>query len=117
MSKKIDPRDYVVTPDTEVGPIDLSREEFILRNGQRLTDNLAEQLANDARAEIRQRNLIPGRKSLSGATGQHCPIHRDTLVAGSHSMALHLTVSGLGCPAFGVTRASCVALRAIRACR
>jgi len=76
MSKKINPRDYVVTPDAEVSPVDLSREEFILRNGQRLTEDLAEQLANDARAEIRQRNLIPGRKSLSGATGQHSPTIR-----------------------------------------
>ncbi len=76
MSKKLDPRDYVVTPGTAANPIDLSREEFILRSGQRLTEDLAEQLANDARAEIRQRNLIPGRKSLSGVTGQHSPTIR-----------------------------------------
>ncbi len=48
----------MVTPDTATA-IDLSREEFNLRSGQRLTEDLAEQLANDARAEIRQRNLIP----------------------------------------------------------
>lgn len=76
MSKKLDPRDYVVTPDTAVSPIDLSREEFILSSGQRLTEDVAERLANDARAEIRQRNLVPGRKSLSGATGQHSPTIR-----------------------------------------
>lgn len=76
MSKKIDPRDYVVTPDTAISLIDLSREEFILRSGQRLTEDLAKQLANDARAEIRQRNLIPGRKSLSGDNGRHSPAIR-----------------------------------------
>ena len=33
MSKTIDPRDYVVAPDAEISPIDLSREEFVLRSG------------------------------------------------------------------------------------
>jgi predicted HicB family RNase H-like nuclease len=73
MSKAIDPRDYVVTADTEISPIDLDREEFTLRGGRRLTEALAKELADEARAEIRRGNLIPGRKSLS-ASGQHSPV-------------------------------------------
>jgi predicted DNA binding CopG/RHH family protein len=73
--KKIDPRDYVITPDTEISTIDLDHEEFILPDGRRLTEELAEQLARDAGDEIRRRNLIPGRKSLSG-DGQHSPTIR-----------------------------------------
>jgi len=59
MSKAIDPRDYVVTADTEISPIDLDREEFTLRGGRRLTEALAKELADEARAEIRRGNLIP----------------------------------------------------------
>lgn len=64
--KKIDPRDYVVPPDAEISTIDLDREEFTLRDGRRLTEELAEQLARQAQDEIRQRNLVPGRKSVRG---------------------------------------------------
>ena len=76
-SKKdeIDPRDYVVTLETQISTIDLDREEFILRDGRRLTEELAEQLAREGVAEARRRNLIPGRKSLSGQ-GQHSPTIR-----------------------------------------
>jgi len=73
--KKIDPRDYVVTPDSKVSTIDLDREEFTLHDGRRLTEDLAEELAREAQAEIRRRNLIPGRKSLSGGE-QHSPTIR-----------------------------------------
>ncbi len=72
---KIDPRDYVVTPETQISTIDLDREEFILRDGRRLTEQLAEQLAREGVAEARRRNLIPGRKSLS-RQGQHSPTIR-----------------------------------------
>lgn len=89
MSKKVNPRDYVVTPDTAVSPIDLSREEFILRSGERLTEDLAEQLANDARAEIRQRNLIPGRKSLSGDSDRHSPTIRVRVPEELRALAEH----------------------------
>lgn len=74
-SKKIDPRDYIVTPDTEISTIDLVSEEFISHDGRRLTEDLADELAREAQAEIRQRNLIPGRKSLSGGR-QHSPTIR-----------------------------------------
>lgn len=73
MTKNLDPRHYVVTANAEVSNIDLSREEFTLPDGHRLTEDRAEQLASEARAEIGRRNLIPGRKSLSGG-GQHSPI-------------------------------------------
>jgi hypothetical protein len=73
--KKIDPRDYVVTADTKVTNIDLDREQIVLRDGRRLTEGLAEELALEAQAEIGRRNLIPGRKSLSG-DGQHSPTIR-----------------------------------------
>lgn len=64
--KKIDPRDYVVTPDSEVSSIDLDREVFILADGRRLTEELAEKMAAEGVAEARRRNLIPGGKSLAG---------------------------------------------------
>lgn len=73
--KQINPADYVVTPDTEISTIDLGREEFIVPDGRRLTEELAAQLARDAQNELRRRNLIPGRKSLSGG-GQHSPTIR-----------------------------------------
>lgn len=67
MSKrKLDPRAYVVGADSEISTIDLADEEFTLRDGRRLTDELADTLAAQALDEIRRRNLIPGRKSLSG---------------------------------------------------
>ncbi len=88
MSKKIDPRDYVVTPDTAVSSIDLDRQEFTLRDGRRLTEDLAEQLASQARAEIGRRNLIPGRKSLSGG-GQHSPTIHVRVPEQLHERAEH----------------------------
>lgn len=58
---------YVVGPD-----LDLDEEEFILKDGRRLTNELADQLAEETLAEVRRRNLIPGGKSLSGG-GVHSP--------------------------------------------
>lgn len=59
--------EYVVGPD-----LDLDEEEFILKDGRRLTNELAEQIAEETLAEVRRRNLIPGGKSLSG-DGVHSP--------------------------------------------
>lgn len=73
--KTVDPSDYIVTPDTLVSSIDLTTEEFTLRDGRRLTDDLAEQIGRDVRDEIRRRNLVPGRKSLTAA-GRHSPAIR-----------------------------------------
>lgn len=63
----IDPKNYRVEPGTEVSDIDLDAEEFTLADGTRLTEERAAALAAK-----RQRNLIPGRKSL-GEEGQHSP--------------------------------------------
>lgn len=65
-SAGIDPADYVVSADATIEDIDLDTEEVILPDGRRLTEDLAEQIASDAVAEARTRNLVPGRKSLSG---------------------------------------------------
>jgi predicted HicB family RNase H-like nuclease len=59
--------EYVIGPD-----LDLDEEEFILKDGRRLTNELAEQIAEETLAEVRRRNLIPGGKSLSGG-GVHSP--------------------------------------------
>jgi len=53
--------EYVVGPD-----LNLDEEEFILKDGRRLTNELADQLAEETLAEMRRRNLVPGGKSLSG---------------------------------------------------
>jgi predicted HicB family RNase H-like nuclease len=58
---------YVVGPD-----LDLDEEEFILKDGRRLTNERAEQIAQQTLTEARRRNLIPGGKSLSGG-GVHSP--------------------------------------------
>ena len=71
----LDPCEYVVRPDTEISDIDLDTEEFRLRDGRRLTEELAGRLARAAQTEIRRRNLVPGRKSLSG-DGTHSPVIR-----------------------------------------
>ncbi len=69
MSKKIDPRDYVVT-DTAVRSIDLDREEFTLRDGRRLSEDLAERLASQARAG--------SAGAISSPAANHCPVEGST---------------------------------------
>jgi hypothetical protein len=49
--------EYVVRPD-----LDLDENGFILKDGRRLTNQIAEETL----AEVRRRNLIPGGKWLSG---------------------------------------------------
>jgi predicted HicB family RNase H-like nuclease len=63
-----DPKDYVVGPEAVIEDVDLDDEEIYLRDGTRLTEQIAEQIAADTIAEIRRRNLIPGRKSLTGGS-------------------------------------------------
>lgn len=46
--------------------VDLDTEVVRLKGGRRLTNELAEQLAEETLAQARWRNLVPGRKSLSG---------------------------------------------------
>ena len=52
--------------------VDLDDEEIYLCDGTRLTEQRAEQIAADTLAEVRRRNLVPGRKSLTGG-GVHSP--------------------------------------------
>jgi hypothetical protein len=70
---KRDPKDYVFGPDTTVSDINLDEEEFTAPDGTRLTEEKAEQLANEYLADKRLANLIPGRKSLAG-DGSHSPV-------------------------------------------
>lgn len=67
----IDPSKYRIPPEAEVSDIDLDQEEVIYQ-GERLTEARAERFAAEALREVRQRNLVPGRKSLSG-NGSHSP--------------------------------------------
>lgn len=68
----IDPSRHVVSEDDTVEDVDLDTEVVRLRDGRRLTNELAEQLAEETLAEARRRNLVPGGKSLSGG-GIHSP--------------------------------------------
>lgn len=92
--KLLNPGDYIVTKDTEIADIDLGSEEFILRDGRRLTDELADELAEQGVAEARRRNLIPGGKSLSG-DGSHSPVVRFRVPA-TVSDALHARADAEG---------------------
>ncbi len=68
----IDLSKYVVTEDDAIEDIDLDTEVVRREDGRRQTNELAEQLAEETLAEARSRNLVPGRKSLSGS-GIHSP--------------------------------------------
>jgi predicted HicB family RNase H-like nuclease len=57
---------YVIGPD-----LDLDVEDFQY-HGERLTNQRADEIAQETLAEARRRNLIPGGKSLSGG-GVHSP--------------------------------------------
>ena len=65
---------YRVTPDTPISDIDLDDEEFRLPDGRRLTEDLAEQLADEAVAR-RHPNLIPGRKLAREAVDAYLAAH------------------------------------------
>lgn len=57
---------YVVSTGDTIEDVNLDTEVVRLKDGRRLTNELAEQLAEEALAEARRRNLVPGRKSLTG---------------------------------------------------
>lgn len=63
---------YRVHPESPVSDIDLEDEEFVLSDGRRLTEELADRVADDVSAR-RHPNLVRGRKSLSGS-GKHSPV-------------------------------------------
>lgn len=67
-----DPKNYVVGPDATIDDVDLDEEEVFLPDGTRLTEQRAGQIAAETLAEIRRRNLVPGRKSLTGGS-EHSP--------------------------------------------
>lgn len=67
----IDPEKYVIGADSTVEDVDLDLEDVRV-GGQRLTERDARQLAERTLDEARRRNLVPGRKSLSGP-GRHSP--------------------------------------------
>lgn len=56
----------------EVSDIDLDKEEFVY-HGERLTEERAEEIAAEALAAVKQSNLVPGGKSLSGG-GKTSPV-------------------------------------------
>lgn len=62
----IDSNKYVLSKEATIADVDLKTEVVRLPDGRRLTDELAEELATETLAEARQRNLVPGGKSLSG---------------------------------------------------
>jgi predicted HicB family RNase H-like nuclease len=68
----IDPEDYVIGDDATIEDADLDQDAIYLRDGTRLTERRAEQVAERTLAEIRHRNLVPGRKSLTGGS-THSP--------------------------------------------
>lgn len=73
MSKnEIDPASIEFDDDTVVEDVDLAEEEIIV-DGERLTDERADEITADVLAKVRARNLIPGGKSLSG-DGTHSPV-------------------------------------------
>ena len=67
-----DPKNYVIGPDATIDDVDLDEEEVFLPDGTRLTEQRAGQIAAETLAEIRRRNLVPGRKSLTGGS-EHSP--------------------------------------------
>ena len=77
MKKKINPEDYIVGPDATIEDIDLD-EEVVHYQGERLTEARAALLAEESlhhaalSRATRLRNLVPGRKSLSGGS-THSP--------------------------------------------
>jgi fructose-bisphosphate aldolase class 1 len=73
MKKERNPADYIVGDDVEVTDVDLDQEDVYV-NGQRLTDERVEQMAEESvrLARDREANLIPGGKSLSGGA-KHSP--------------------------------------------
>ena len=69
----VDPGKYVVKPGDTISDVDLDVEGVFLPDGRRLTEELAEQIAAEQVRAARERNLIPGRKSMSGGK-KHSPV-------------------------------------------
>lgn len=65
-------RDFVVRPDERIEDVDLEQTDVRLRDGRRLTDTVADELADEMLAEARRRGVLPGRRSLT-RQGVHSP--------------------------------------------
>ena len=71
-NRRIDPAKINFPENTTVEVADLVNEEYYVE-GERLTEESAEQLAAEMLANIRAKNLRPGGKSLSGDQ-KHSPV-------------------------------------------
>ncbi|MEO6880261.1 MAG: hypothetical protein ABI181_04820 [Mycobacteriaceae bacterium] len=65
------PQSYRIPPGSTIEDADLDTEPA-LAHGRELTETDAVELAASTLAEVRRRNLVPGRKSLGG-DGRHSP--------------------------------------------
>lgn len=76
--------ELAVDDDATVEDIDLSETEVIV-DGERLTDDRADEIAADVLAKARayNRGLIPGGKSLSG-DGKHSPVVQTRVSESTH---------------------------------
>lgn len=70
--RRIDPTKINFDEHTAIEVADLENEEYYVE-GERLTDERAEQLAAEMLARVRAKNLRPGGKSLSGDQ-KHSPV-------------------------------------------
>src|SRR6516165_666349 len=71
-NRKIDPTKIHFDQNTTIEVADLENEEYYVE-GERLTEEHAEQLAAEMLARVRAKNLRPGSKSLSGDR-KHSPV-------------------------------------------
>jgi fructose-bisphosphate aldolase class 1 len=85
MKKTRNPADYLIGDDIEVTDVDLDQEEVYV-NGERLTDERVEQMAEESVRLARERgaNLVPGGKSLSGGT-KHSPAVQVVVSEATHA--------------------------------
>lgn len=69
-----DPKQLIIPPDAVIVSdfVDLDEEPITLPSGRVIDEAGAEALVEETVAELRSRNLLPGRKSLSGGT-KHSP--------------------------------------------
>lgn len=72
MTRRRDPAKVRFDEDTVVEVVDLIDEEIYVE-GERLTDERADEIATEVLAKAQAMNLRPGGKSLSG-NGKHSPV-------------------------------------------
>jgi hypothetical protein len=72
MTRKLDPTKIRFDEHTVVDVVDLNEEEIYVE-GERLTEERADEIAAEVLANAQAMNLRPGGKSLSG-NGKHSPV-------------------------------------------